>query len=292
MMEREKAIGFVGFGAMASRMARNLRTAGYGAVVYTPSGRGGSEGDRIVRSAREIGEHADIVIVCVPDDAALDDALYGHQGLLAGMRHDGLVINASSNSPEASAALDRAASALGLTALDAPVSGSTPEADAGDLVILVGGPEEGVRRAQPIFDVIGRLTIHAGPSGAGSKLKLVINGVMAAGMVALAEVVTYGLASGLDHATLLDALSAVAVVSPHHKRKLKNAFAGDFRSQFPTRLMHKDIGLFLNAAAGHTLAVPVMAAVAQLLSQTRRDHADDDYSASLKIAENLAQVRL
>ncbi|MFT8777056.1 MAG: NAD(P)-dependent oxidoreductase [Gluconacetobacter liquefaciens] len=291
-MEREKTIGFVGFGAMASRMARNLRAAGYAAVVYTPSGRGGADGDRIVGSARQVGEQADIVIICVPDDPALNAALYGQDGLLAGMRPDGLLINASSNSPEASMALDRAASDLGVTALDAPVSGSTPEADAGELVILVGGPKEGVRRAQPIFDVIGRLTIHAGPSGSGSKLKLVINGIMAAGMVALAETVTYGLASGLDHATLLEALSAVPVVSPHHKRKLKSVLAGDISSQFPTRLMHKDIGLLLTAAAGHALPVPLMAAAAQLLSLTRRDHADDDYSASLKVAESLAQTHL
>lgn len=281
------SVGFIGFGAMASRMGRNLQAAGYQIVAYTPSGKGGDGTTRFLPSPRLLAEASGgTVILCVPDDEALAEAAYGPDGALAGMTAGTLLINTSSVSPEASLALAAAAGERGIAALDAPVSGSTPEAEAGALVILVGGDAQTVARAQPIFDIIGKTTIHAGPAGSGSKLKLVINGIMGVGLAAVAEGVCYGLAAGLDRDMLFTALDSVAVISPHHKRKLKAAQAGDFRPQFPTRLMQKDMRLLLDAAARVAAPVPTMAATTQLLSLTRRLHPNDDYSALFAVLES------
>ncbi|MFW7266492.1 NAD(P)-dependent oxidoreductase [Gluconacetobacter sp. Hr-1-5] len=281
-------VGFIGFGAMASRMGRNLEASGYQIVAYTPSGKGGDGTTRFLPSPRALAEASGgTVILCVPDDEALAEAAYGPDGALAGMAAGTLLINTSSVSPEASLALAEAAGERGIAALDAPVSGSTPEAEAGALVILVGGEAEVVARAQPIFDIIGKTTIHAGPAGCGSKLKLVINGIMGAGLAAVAEGFCYGVAAGLERDMLFEALDSVAVISPHHKRKLKAARAGDFRPQFPTRLMQKDMRLLLDAAARVAAPVPTMAATTQLLSLTRRQHANDDYSALFAVLESM-----
>ncbi|MCJ8353410.1 MULTISPECIES: NAD(P)-dependent oxidoreductase [Novacetimonas] len=280
-------IGFIGFGAMASRMGANLRKAGYRIVAYTPSGRGGDGDVTFLPTPRALAADANIVIACVPDDEALEQSMSGPDGVLAGMKAGGLLINTSSVAPETSIALAAQAAAGGITVLDAPVAGSTPEAESANLVILVGGDAADVARAQPIFDAIGRLTIHAGPSGSGSKLKLVINGIMGATLSVVAEGVAYGLASGLERDMLFDALDAVPVISPHHKRKLKAAKAGDFSPQFPTRLMQKDMRLLLTDAARQMAPMPATAAATQSLSLTRRRYADKDYSALFAIMETM-----
>ena len=286
-MSTAPLIGFVGFGAMASRMGANLVKAGYRIAAYTPSGKGGDGSTRFVPTPRALAHEADILIACVPDDEALASALHGPDGALAGLKAGGLLINTSTVAPETSVALAQECATRNIAVIDAPVAGSTPEAESGNLVILAGGTANEIARAQPVFDAIGRLTIHAGPAGSGSKLKLVINGIMGATLAVVAEGVTYGLAAGLDRSMLFDALDAVPVISPHHKRKLKAAKEGDFSPQFPTRLMQKDMRLLMTDAARQTAPLPAMAAATQSLSLTRRRHPNEDYSALFAVMESL-----
>ncbi|NHO31587.1 NAD(P)-dependent oxidoreductase [Acetobacter fallax] len=285
--ENAPKIGFIGFGAMASRMGAHLTKAGYAVTAYTPTGKSSAPSVRMIDSPRHLAQQTETVIVCVPDDEALAASMYGENGTLAGMKSGAMLINTSSVSPEATAELAAAGEKAGITVLDAPVSGSTPEAEAGTLVILVGGATDDVAKAQPIFDAIGKITIHAGPAGSGARLKLVINGIMGAGLTALAETVAYGLAAGLDRTMLFDALDQVAVISPHHKRKLKAAKNGNFAPQFPGRLMQKDMRLLLDAAAREAVPVPTIAATTQMLSLGRRQYPNEDYSALIGIMEKI-----
>ncbi|ATU73499.1 Putative oxidoreductase GLYR1 [Gluconacetobacter sp. SXCC-1] len=286
-MSTAPLIGFVGFGAMASRMGANLTKAGYRIAAYTPSGKGGDGSTRFLPTARALAAEADIVLVSVPDDEALAGTLHGPEGVLAGLKAGGVLINTSTIAPETAEALDAEGTARGLYVIDAPVAGSTPEAEAGNLIVLAGGTAEAIARVQKVFDTIGRLTIHAGPAGCGTKLKLVINGIMGSTLAVVAEGVAYGLATGLERGMLFDALDEVPVISPHHKRKLKAAKAGDFSPQFPARLMQKDMRLLLTSAARQTAPLPAMAAATQSLSLTRRRHPDEDYSALFAVMESL-----
>ena len=286
-MSNAPLIGFIGFGAMASRMGANLARAGYRIAAYTPSGKGGEGNTRFLPSARALAAEADIVLVSVPDDEALAKTLHGPEGVLTGMKPGSVLINTSTIAPETAEALDTEGTARGLHVIDAPVAGSTPEAEAGNLIVLAGGTADAISRAQKVFDTIGRLTIHAGPAGCGTKLKLVINGIMGSTLAVVAEGVAYGLAAGLDRSMLFDALDEVPVISPHHKRKLKAAKAGDFSPQFPARLMQKDMRLLLTSAARQTAPLPAMAAATQSLSLTRRRHPDEDYSALFAVMESL-----
>lgn len=286
-MTSQQTIGFIGFGAMACRMADNLKKAGYAAVAYTPSGKGGDGSTPFLPSAAEVARKANFVLACVPDDEALAASMYGAEGTLAGMKEGDLLLNTSSVSPEASAELLKAGQAKGVSVIDCPVSGSTPEAESGNLVILAGGDTAAIARAKPIFDCIGKTTVHAGPAGSGTRLKLVINGIMGAGLAAVAEAIAYGLASGLDRSMLFDALDEVAVISPHHKRKIRAAKAGDFSPQFPSRLMQKDMRLLMDAAARQAVPAPTLAAVTQQLSLARRAAEDADYSVLIGVMEKI-----
>ncbi|BAH99870.1 NAD(P)-dependent oxidoreductase [Acetobacter pasteurianus] len=286
-MTTQQTIGFIGFGAMASRMAAHLEKAGYATLAYTPSGKGGDGVTHFLPTPAEVANKADIVLACVPDDEALAASMYGPQGVLAGIKADSLLLNSSSVSPEAADALQKAGQEKNICVIDCPVSGSTPEAESANLVILAGGNDAAIARAQPIFDKIGRITIHAGPSGSGARLKLVINGIMGAGLAAVAEGIAYGLAAGLDRSMLFDALDEMAVISPHHKRKIKMAKAGDFSPQFPARLMQKDMRLLMDAAARLAVPAPTLAAVTQQLSLARRAAEDADYSVLIGVMEKI-----
>ena len=286
-MTTQQTIGFIGFGAMASRMAAHLEKAGYATLAYTPSGKGGDGVTHFLPTPAEVANKADIVLACVPDDEALAASMYGPQGVLAGIKADSLLLNSSSVSPEAADALQKAGQEKNICVIDCPVSGSTPEAESANLVILAGGDDAAIARAQPIFDKIGRITIHAGPSGSGARLKLVINGIMGAGLAAVAEGIAYGLAAGLDRSMLFDALDEMAVISPHHKRKIKMAKAGDFSPQFPARLMQKDMRLLMDAAARLAVPAPTLAAVTQQLSLARRAAEDADYSVLIGVMEKI-----
>lgn len=277
-------IGFIGYGAMAQRMGANLRRAGYSVVAFAPSG--GKDETEMLPSPRAIAEAADVIILCVPNDAAENQSLQGENGMLAGISAGKLVLDTSTVSPEQALALAKIAAENGFVVLDAPMSGSTPEAETGDLVMLVGGDAETVERAKPILDVVGKLTIHAGPAGSAARLKLVVNGVMGATLNVIAEGVSYGLKAGIDRDVLFDTLQQVAVVSPHHKRKLKMGQDKSFPSQFPTRLMSKDMGLLIDAGRNVGAFMPAMAIADQALGLSNRQHADEDYSALIGALEH------
>ncbi|MCQ8279372.1 NAD(P)-dependent oxidoreductase [Acetobacteraceae bacterium KSS8] len=291
-MSESKVVGFVGYGAMAKLMAKHIRAAGYTVIAFTPSAKGGEaeDGTRMLSSPRELAAASDVVMVSVPNDDALESSAYGSDGILAGMKQGGLLINTSSVSPRASRRLFEAGSEKGVGVVDAPVSGSTPEAEKGELVVLAGGNDADIARAAPFLDAIGKKTVHAGPPGQGSVLKLVINGIMVSTMAAISEAAGYGVAAGLDRDLLLDTLSGLAVVSPHHQHKIRSAGSGNIDPQFPTWLAHKDLGLLLADAAAHGAPLGTIAAATQLMTLVNQDQARDDYSAVLPTAMMLAST--
>lgn len=281
-----RTIGFIGYGAMAIRMGANLRKAGYRIIAFVPSGKTDDDQTTLLPTPKAVAEQADLIIVCVPNDAALARSADGKEGIFAGARPGMLVLNTSTVSPEATDALQKAGKEHDVRVLDAPMSGSTPEAEKGELVMLVGGEAADVDAARPVLEAISKAIVHAGPSGAGTKLKLVVNGIMGATLNIVSEGVIYGLCAGLDRDTLYDALAQVAVISPHHKRKLLAAQKGAFPPQFPTRLMSKDMGLLIDAGRDVGAFMPGMAVAAQALALANRRHANDDYGSLIGAMEH------
>ncbi len=288
-MTNHHKVGFVGFGAMAMPMAARLREAGFDVSAFDPRLQGKEvDGFPLVADAAALAREADAVIVSVPADDALAKASQGPGGILEGARKGLLLINTSTVSPGASKKLAEAAAKQGVRFVEAPMSGSTPEAEKGQLVVLAGGEADDVAAAKGILDVIGRKTVHVGPVGHGLALKLVVNGVMALGTAALAEGLAYGTKAGVDRDTLIETLQDLILVSEHHKRKLEMAKQGSYPAQFPTKLLSKDLGLLLAESAHHGVPMASMAAAAQLFALATNQHADEDYAAAISVAEDLA----
>ena len=287
-MPEQTQLGFVGFGAMAKLMGVRLRDAGFQIVVFDPADHGDEvNGFRLLADAASVAKGVAAVIVSVPNDAAFEKASAGPGGILEGAQKGLLLINTSTVSPGASQKIAEASAKKGVRFVEAPVSGSTPEAKTGQLVVLAGGEDADVTAAKSILDVIGRKTIHAGPVGNGLVMKLVINGVMALGTAALAEGLAYGTKAGVDRDTLIETLQDLILVSEHHKRKLEMAKKRDYPAQFPTKLLSKDLGLLLAETARHGVPMASTAAAAQLFALATNAHADEDYASAISVAEEL-----
>jgi len=232
-----------------------------------------------------LAQEVDAILACVPDDHALESAMQAEDGALEGARAGQVLINFSTVSPDASRALADKAARQKLRYVETPMSGSTPEAETGELVILAGGSEDDIRAAAPILDVVGRKTIHTGSVGQGLITKLIVNGVMALGTAALAEGLAYDERSGVGRDILIDTLSGLILVSEHHKRKLAMAKAGEYPPQFPTKLMSKDMGLLLADASKCGAFMPAMAAASQLYAYASRRHPDEAPGRGLRVRD-------
>jgi 3-hydroxyisobutyrate dehydrogenase-like beta-hydroxyacid dehydrogenase len=169
-------LGFVGLGHMGGNMAACLLDAGY--PVY---GEARHKEQALIRAGlqwcdtpRAVAEAAEIVFTSLPDDGVLEEVASGPDGILAGLAAGKLWIDMSTISPRVSRSVAERVGALGAAMLDAPVSGSVPQVQAGTLTIMVGGDEQAYARVEPILRTLGTPT-HVGANGQGLVLKLAIN---------------------------------------------------------------------------------------------------------------------
>ncbi len=284
-------LGFVGFGAMPRRMAMRLRDATFPVIAFDVAHDGGEvDGFPLTDSPASLAGKVDAILIAVPNDAALGQSMTAPGGALEGAREGQVIINFSTVSPGASKALAEAAAAKGIGYVEAPMSGSTREAESGKLVFLAGGSEDDVTAAMPILEIIGRKTVHVGAVGDGAVTKLIVNGIMALGTAALAEGLAYSARAGLDRDLLIEILSDLILVSEHHKRKLAMAREENYPAEFPTKLMSKDMGLLLADARERGVSMPSMAAAAQMYAYAGRVHPDDDYASAIATMEALART--
>jgi 3-hydroxyisobutyrate dehydrogenase-like beta-hydroxyacid dehydrogenase len=280
---------------MGGRMARRLLAAGYDLTVHDrarerarPLEEGGAT---FAQTPKQVARAVDVVLSSLTDDAALEEVMFGLEGALTVARPGTIFIEMSTVSPQASRRLHEAATARALAVLDAPVSGSTPQAEEGQLVILVGGREEVYRLCRPILDVLGKESFYMGPAGSGTATKLCLNTLLGLGMQALAEAIALGLRSGLDNDRLLQVLGETSVLSPSQKSKLEHARTGEYPATFPLRLMYKDFSLISQRALELSVPMPSTAAAAQVCAV---EHArlgaqgDEDFSAVIRTAQQMA----
>ena len=291
-------IGFIGQGAMGSRMAARLVAAGHDMVVYDKFHEATraleQRGATVAASVKQLAASAEIVFSSVTDDAALKEVMFGSDGALAGARPGTIVIDMSTVSPRMSRRLHEAGRGKGVAVLDAPVSGSTPQAEQGQLVIFVGGDEDVYQKCQPILAVLGSKTLHVGPGGAGTTMKLCANTLLGLGVQALAEAFALGEKGGLPRERLFQVLSETAVVSPSQKLKLENARKDEYPAAFPLRLMLKDFGLILRTAKELSVPMPATVAASHVAAveraHQRAARSDEDFSVVVRTMERLAGI--
>jgi len=290
-----RRIGFLGLGYMGSRMAMSLLGAGHRVTVYNRSPEKAQPllkaGASLAETPRAVAEESDVILYSLADDAAVREVILGPGGVLARVRRGSVLIDLSTVLPETSRAVSTAAIAAGATAIDAPVSGSTVQAEQGTLIIFIGGDREAYESSASILDALGH-HIYMGASGAGTTMKLVTNTLLGLGIQALAEAVALGRKAGLDTARMLTALGSTAVVSPAQKGKFENITRGEFPTAFALRMMSKDYGLILRLAESLSVAMPAVAAAKQIdaVEQARTHGREEDFSAVIRTMQELSGI--
>ena len=288
------AIGFIGLGLMGSRMATRLINAGYPLTVFDRTESKAhtlvQHGATVAPSPRLLAERVDVVMLSVTDGAAVEQVILGPDGAVGGLTEGSTVIDMSTIAPSTSRYVAAQVAATGASMLDAPVSGSTPVAEQGALVILVGGQRDVFEQQRPILEVLGKEIFYLGANGNGLVMKLVANALLGLGMQALAEGIVLGEKGGLERIQLLDVLDHLAVVAPAFKTKLEMARRNEYPEAFSLRNMNKDFGLIAQLAQECTAPIPATAVAAQLSNaELARGH-QEDFSAVIRLMEALADL--
>src|SRR5256714_9836139 len=291
-------LGFIGLGAMGSRMAGRLLAAHHDVVVYDRTRENTQpleqRGAKVAATLRQVAAGVDIVLSSVTNDAAVEQVMLVPDGVLAGARPGTVVIDMSTVSPRTSRRLHEAARSNGVAVLDAPVSVSTVQAEQGQLVIFVGGEEDVYQKCQPVLAVLGGRTFYLGASGAGATMKLCVNTLLGLGVQALAEAIALGVKAGLPRERFLQVLGETAVVSPSQKAKLENVRTNEYLPAFALRLMFKDFGLIVETAMELSVSMPATAAAVQVAAAEHARqlaaHTDEDFSVVIRAMERVAGV--
>lgn len=257
-------IAFLGLGAMGSRMAANLLKAGHQVTVWNRSPQAAEAllkaGAKIAASPAVAALSADFVISMVRDDEASRRVwLDAEHGALAAMKIDAVAIESSTLSADWIQQLSESAQKQGIALLEAPVSGSRPAAEAGQLVYLVGGEAGVLSKAQDILKAMGSAIHHVGPVGAGTLVKLATNSLLGIQVTALAELIGLLQRGGSNVDVALKAIAGTPVWAPVSNYLVSTMRQGDFRPQFPVELIEKDFG-YAVAAAGSEASAPMLAA--------------------------------
>jgi 3-hydroxyisobutyrate dehydrogenase len=230
---------------MGAGMAGRLLSAGFPLSVYNRNPERAKpfveRGAHLAHSPREAASRAEVVISMVADDSASHEVWLGENGAVASIKTGSVLIESSTLSVGWVRELASTAEQHGCDLLDAPVTGTKPHAESGQLLFLVGGSSKALDRVRPVLSVLGRDAIHLGPTGSGALMKLVNNFMAAVQAVSFAEALALIEAGGLDIRKAVSVLNEGAPGSPITKRVSERVASGDFTPHFLLRLMAKDV---------------------------------------------------
>ena len=254
--------GVIGLGIMGGAFAKHLAAAGirtFGYDLLSPNLEAFSQvGGCVCRSARAVAADADIVITSLPSPAAFEIALFGEEGVVAAGRTGQMVVETSTLALEdKEQARGRLASA-GIAMLDAPISGTGPQADTKDIAIFASGERADFDLARDILAHFARSVRYVGPFGAGSKMKYIANLLVAIHIVGAAEAIVLGEKAGLDPSTLVEALADSAATSRMLEVRGPSMATGSYATpMMKVDVFQKDLEIIANFARQSKCPVPL-----------------------------------
>ncbi len=296
--EGAERVGFLGLGIMGSRMAANVHAAGFPLTVWThtpgKAERWASDhGAAAAATPAAVAEGSDIVVSMVVDGEQVASVLLGEGGVIEAARPGLLCVDMSTIAPPDTRRIGAALREREVSMLDAPVTGSSPRAEAGTLTIMAGGEVSDFNRAEPLLQSMGELIRHVGELGQGETLKLINNALGAANAAAVAEALLLAQVSGIDLDAFVEIVSGGSGASAQLALKSGAMREHDYTTLFKTAHMLKDVRLCLEEAQAQGVPFASAAHARDLLTATMgRGHGEDDYAAMIEAAEGLAGRRL
>ncbi len=293
-MSKER-VALLGTGTMGSGMARNLRKAGFPLAVYNRT-REKAEilaetGAQIAGTPALAASNAAVVLSMLADDEASREAWLGPKGALAAMQAGSVVIECGTVTPEWVKQLQHEAEARGLRMMDAPVTGSRLQANAGELTFLVGGDPATLEAARPVLAAMSKSIVHLGPVGSGALLKLINNFLCGVQAVSFAEALAWIERSSLDRAQALEFLNGGAAGSNISRAMSERMTARTYDVNFMLRLMDKDLRYAQKAAAVNGIELTTAACSRKLFEQAEAaGYGERDMAAVVEVLRSKFEV--
>lgn len=261
MNQPDITVGFIGLGIMGSNMVTHLQANGYRIVVYnrTPEKAQGlvDRGAIQVSTPAEVASQSTFLFTMLAHPNAVTQTALGENGFLDALPTNTLWVDCSTVNPSFSRHMAAESESRHLRFLEAPVAGSKPQAERGELVFIVGGKTEDVESCRPLLELMGQRVVHVGDHGMGISLKLVLNHLLGTSMVAFAEGVALGRALGISQEVLLKTLIGGPVTPPYLVGKQAKFATADFTAEFPLQWMHKDLQMVAEAAQEIGAMIPL-----------------------------------
>ncbi|MGH3137762.1 MAG: NAD(P)-dependent oxidoreductase [Gaiellaceae bacterium] len=252
-------VGFVGVGRLGGHLAESLVRAGFPPVVHDLDRRAAANleatGARWVDSLAELARDLDVVITCLPSPSAVAAVLEGDYGVLAALPYGATWIDMSTNDRHELSRLAAKAAEVGVTTLQAPVTGGVHLAAAGEITIIVGGDEAVAQAQMPLFEAMGGRVFYVGPLGCASDLKVITNMLAFIHLVASGEALMLAKRAGLDLAQAYEVIAASSGTSFVHETEGQVILSGSYDISFTLDLALKDLGFAL--ALGRETGVPL-----------------------------------
>jgi len=282
-------ITFLGLGAMGSRMASSLLHAGHKVTVWNRDAARTQplveQGAAAAPTPKEAVSSADFALSMVRDiEASRSVWLDPQTGALGGLSANAIAIESSTISFAWAQGLTAKFAEKKIAFLDAPVSGSRKQADARELIFLVGGDAAAVEKARPILLAIGKSVEHVGPAGSGIALKLMVNASMAVQVASLAELLAAAGRLGVSREKAMEVFTGTALCSPWVKANAAAILAREYAPQFTVELVEKDLSYEVEAAKSQRAEVPVTVAAQQAYAKALQQNlADENLTAIAKL---------
>ncbi|EXG81635.1 NAD(P)-dependent oxidoreductase [Cryptosporangium arvum] len=249
-------VGFVGLGNMGGRVSARITGAGRPVLGFDVRASNVVDaGASPASSVADVTAASDLVLLSLPDSAAVEDVVLG--GVLPGARPGQIVVDLSTAAPESTVRMHRRLAERGAAYLDAGVSGGAAAAEKGTLTLMVGGAPDVLEQARPVLELFAATIFHCGPSGSGHTVKLLNNFLNAIALSATAEVMVAGKKAGLDLDVLLAVLNAGSGVNFATLNRFPKIVHGDYlRGGLTNTLMLKDVNLYVELVARLGVASP------------------------------------
>ena len=289
-------IGFIGLGIMGNPMARNMLAKGSQLLVFDiaePAVSGLVEAGAIAATLQEIGSSCDVIFTILPNGSIVKAALFGEYGVASAIRPGSAVVDMSSVTPAESRYCYESLKKLGVSFLDAPVSGGEPKAIDGTLAFMAGGDEQTFERVRPLLMQMGASALLIGGPGSGSITKLANQIVCNLNVSALCEALVFAAKAGVDPEKVFQAIRGGLAGSVIMEAKAPMILDRNFKPGGKIAINHKDIRNVLNTAHDLDIPVPMSAQLFEVMQALKvRGLMDDDIGAIVKHYELLAGVEV
>ena len=273
-------VGFIGLGAMGHGMAHCLLRRGWRLDVFARRAEAAQSlvaaGARATSSPSELGRGCTLVFLSLSDAQAVEEVLFGDQGLAASLQGGSVVVDTSTISAQSARAIGARLEKLGVWLLDAPVSGGQQGAEAGTLACMVGGPAEVLDACRDVMNAFSKTITHIGPLGSGQTVKSCNQVAVAANLLGVIEAIELARAQGVDPNVMREVILGGTGRSFSMEKQAPRIIEGDFKPGFRAELMRKDLRIALESG----VELPVARRAERLLDELcESGQGDADWSA-------------